>query len=100
MLTRDQAKNIVENRLSAAHEAAEPEVVIVDSATIERSFGWAFFYESRLYLQTGEFMHRLVGNAPIIVNRYTGEVVSTGTAHPTEYYLEQYEASLLSARGA
>ncbi len=39
-------------------------------------------------------MHRLAGNAPLIVNRFTGEVVTTGTAHPTEYYLAQYEASL------
>jgi len=94
MLTRDQAKILVKNQLSSWPYAAESEVVVIDSATIERPFGWAFFYESRLYLETGEFMHRLAGNAPLIVNRFTGEVVTTGTAHPTEYYLAQYEASL------
>ena len=94
MLTRDQARAIVEKELSAAADAAKCEVVVVESATNERPFGWAFFYESQRYLETGEFTHRLVGNAPLIVNRFTGEVVTTGTAHPTEHYLSQYEASL------
>jgi hypothetical protein len=94
MLTRTQALALAEDHLAAASDAAECEVVVVDSATIERPFGWAFFYESRRYLESGEFIHRLVGNAPLIVNRFTGEVVPTGTAHPTEYYLAQYAASL------
>jgi hypothetical protein len=94
MLTIAQAKNLAQAHLSTSSEESGCEVVIVDSATVERSFGWVFFYESRQYLETGEFMHRLVGNAPLIVNRITGDIVSTGTAHPTEYYLAEYEASL------
>jgi hypothetical protein len=94
MLTRTQALALVEARLSALAGEAEVDLVVIDSATIERAFGWAFFYESRLYLETGEFMHRLAGNAPLIVNRLTGEVVPTGTARPIEYYLAEYEASL------
>ncbi|MBB3922807.1 MULTISPECIES: YrhB domain-containing protein [Xanthomonas] len=94
MLTRTQAQALVEARLSTAADEAACDVVVVDSATIERSFDWPFFYESRLYLETGELVHRLAGNAPLIVNRFTGEVVLTGTAHPTDYYLTQYEASL------
>ena len=99
MLTAAQAKDIASAHLATFAEESECEVVIVDSATIERGFGWVFSYESRQYLETGEFAHRLAGNAPLIVNRLTGEVLPTGTAHPTEYYLAQYEASL-SAGGA
>ena len=97
MLTVSQAKNLVEARLSALADETECELVVVDSATLERTFGWVFFFQSRLYLETGEFMHCLVGNAPLIVNRFTGEIVPTGTAHPTEYYLAEYEASLSSS---
>jgi hypothetical protein len=96
MLTAAQAKDRASVHLAAFAEEAECEVVIVDSATIERAFGWVFFYQSREYVETGDFAHRLVGNAPLIVNRLTGEVRSTGTAHPTEYYLTEYEASLSS----
>jgi hypothetical protein len=97
MLTVSQAKNLVEARLSALADETECELAVVDSATLEKTFGWVFFYQSRLYLETGEFTHRLVGNAPLIVNRFTGEIVPTGTAHPTEYYLAEYEASLSSS---
>ena len=83
MLTAAQAKGLAQAQLSAFSEGSEFEVVIIDSATIEREFGWVFFYDSRQYLETGEFMHRLAGNAPLIVNRLTGEIVATGTAHST-----------------
>ncbi len=95
MITRNQAKALAETYLSSFTDEAETEgeVVVVDSATIERAFGWVFFYQSRSYLETGELTHQLAGNSPLIVNRYSGEITSTGTAHPTEYYLAEYEAS-------
>ncbi|MEG4477747.1 YrhB domain-containing protein [Microcoleus sp. M2_C2] len=94
MLSRDQAQALAENELSSVSMAAECELAIVASATLERPFGWVFFYESREYLDTGAASSRLAGNAPFFVNRLTGEVVAAGTAHSVEYYLALYEASL------
>ncbi len=52
--------------------------------TIEREFGWVFFYgpcnPSVL----------LTGNAPFIVDRRDGSVHVTGTAYPIEEYLQGY----------
>jgi len=53
-----------------------------------------FFWGSDLYKKTGEFRYALGGNSPFIVNRHTGAVVETGTAFPTEVYVQRYEASL------
>jgi hypothetical protein len=39
-------------------------------------------------------MEALVGNAPLIVNRLTGDVIVTGTAEPIDIYISRYEASL------
>ena len=93
MLTATEAKDIAEAYLAPSAEFPL-EVAILDAETIERAFGWVFFYESRRHLLTGQFEDRLVGNAPLIVNRFTGKVVPTGTAFPIEYYLSEYEASL------
>ena len=69
------------------------ELVIIDDATIERPFGWVFFYQSKRYLESGEFEFCLAGNAPLIVDRRTGEVHVTGTARPIETYIAAYESS-------
>ena len=70
------------------------DLVIVDESTIEKEWGWIFFYNSERYLTTGEISHALAGNAPYIVNRHTGEMRSTGTAYPIEHYIAEYEREL------
>lgn len=67
-------------------------LVLLLQHTIERPFGWVFFYTSRLYRETGESRYALAGNAPFIVDRRSGMVVTTGTAQPVEHYITEYEA--------
>jgi hypothetical protein len=54
--------------------------------------------ELRLALLVGfvtDTLARLVGgNAPYIVNRHTGEVRVTSTAHPIEHYVDDNEREL------
>lgn len=72
-------------------------LVICDEATIERPFGWVFFYDSKRHLETGDFRHALAGNAPLIVNRHTGALVPTGTAREVHEYIAEYESQLRHA---
>jgi hypothetical protein len=67
---------------------------IVREATIAKPYGWIFFYQSNEFLDSGNPRAQLCGNAPIIVDRNTGELRVTGTARPLEEYLAKYEASL------
>ena len=53
-----------------------------------------FFYETEAFLKSGDFIDTLVGNAPYMVNRFTGELVETGTAEEIEHYIQEYEATL------
>ncbi|OVZ81949.1 YrhB family protein [Yersinia kristensenii] len=53
--------------------------------------GWFFCFQSREYLETGDFSAQLAGNAPFIVDRDTGEIHELGTAYPIEKYLQDYE---------
>ena len=74
------------------------ECVIVKEDTLKRPYGWIFFYQSRAFLASGKVGDRLVGNAPILVDRVNGEIRITGTAQPLEAYLARYEAGLPPAR--
>src|SRR6188768_3437442 len=98
MLTKEQAHALIVaeiNRSQKDDDAGTPiALAIVDEHTIERPWGWVFFYNSRRFVETRDFRHALAGNAPYIVNRHTGEIRLTGTAHKIEYYIAHYERSL------
>jgi len=72
----------------------EGQARIMRELTIAKPYGWIFFYQSNEYLDGGDEMAMLVGNAPIIVNRNTSELRATGTAMRLEHYLEEYEKTL------
>jgi hypothetical protein len=66
-------------------------LVILEEETLERSWGWVFFYTSRLWRQTGELKYALAGNAPLIYERHSGRILPTGTAFPVAQYMANYE---------
>lgn len=68
--------------------------VILDEHTIEKEFGWIFFYSSQKYEETDNISYALAGNAPIIVNKFNSSIHITGTAFDIEYYIAEYEANL------
>jgi len=88
-----EARELVVQYLKETGGQEKYDSVILDDHTIEREFGWVFFYNSRAYTETKNFMCGLVGNAPLIVDRYTGELHVTGTGLPTECYIRSYEAT-------
>jgi len=68
----------------------DDEPSIADDATREENFGWVFFYNTKRFLESGDMQWALGGNAPLIVDRRTGELHVTGTAHPIEHYIEEF----------
>ncbi len=64
-------------------------LVLMDEV-IEFESGWAFMYQSKAYLQSGDFLDMLVGNSPFIINKYDGHIQLTGTAYSIEKYIEEY----------
>ncbi len=53
---------------------------------------WVFFYQSARYLRTGNFLDGVAGNAPILVDRVTGQIHETGTARSIEHYVAEFNA--------
>lgn len=106
MLSKEEARSLVAAQLAQQppmpNEFLEilpkpyvPEVLVIwDERTIERDWGWVFFYNSERFLKTKDPGYAIVGNAPYIVNRHTGEVRPTGTGRPIEHYIAEYERGL------
>jgi len=92
MLSLVEGLSLVEKHLSTYEPFPEDDAwVVMPEHTIEHAFGWVFFYNSRKFLETGDLQFALGGNAPLLVNRESGEVVPLGTARPTEHYIAEYE---------
>ncbi len=89
MITYLEARDIAEAYVSSIENISVCE--LIEDETIEESFGWVFFYNSKNFLETGDWSYALIGNAPIIVNKITGIVTETGTSYPIEYYINLYK---------
>jgi Immunity protein 35 len=74
------------------------ELVIIDEHTIERPWGWVFFYTTRGWID-GDWEYAIAGNAPYMVGR-NGSVQHAGTARPIEEYIRDYESELERRSGA
>jgi len=94
-MDKAEAQSLIEKELARDQNSHQPiDVVVLEKETIERDWGWVFFYQSKKYMETGKFRDGLAGNAPYIVNRKSGQITLTGTAHPIEHYIHEYEQSL------
>lgn len=90
-MTKTDARQIALNYVKAKEREIGAELVLVDDSTIERDFGWVFFYDSRRHIQSGNIRDALAGNAPVVVTRVDGRVHETGTALPLHYYLREFD---------
>jgi hypothetical protein len=97
VITFEEARKRVVVEISKT-DPYSPDLVleIIDEDTIEKEWGWIFYYDSAAHLRSGDIKDAIAGNAPIFVNRSTGELVITGTAWPIDKYIEDYETRLLA----
>ena len=70
----------------------EDSYMIVEQATIEKDYGWIFFYTSRKYIETGDEHYALYGNGPIVVEKSDGSTHQLGSAGGSKKQIEMYEA--------
>ena len=87
MITRNEAARLVRKELEGS------DFVLIDRPIAESSYGWVFGYQSAKYLETGNFLDMLAGNAPFLVERKTGKLYELGTSEPVEHYIENFLSS-------
>jgi hypothetical protein len=95
MVDHAAARALVMAQLGAP-PSLDDEWVILDEYTVERPWGWVFFYDSRRYQETRDLRFAVAGNAPYFVRRADGAIFVAGTAFPVEHYIERFEAGIFS----
>jgi len=86
-MSKDEACQIARDFVQTKEREGGLELVLLEQRTMERDFGWVFFYDSKRHAQTGNLRDALAGNAPFVVTKGDGRVHEIGTAHPLEHYL-------------
>lgn len=92
MIDKAKAVELARTYVSKLSVGGRTDVVLREDRTIERPFGWVFFYESGKYLETGDEHFAALGNSPLFVDRRDGSLHVAGTARRIIYYIERYEA--------
>lgn len=87
-LTPEEAQEIVWKFLKNI-ESKDRELAISHIESFE--YGWVFYWNSKKYLETRDFLrHSLIGNVPIIIDKTNGNAYNTGTARKTADYLDEF----------
>ena len=93
MIDRETAEQIVENYFTdyASKIGLDDEIVVLKEHTIEKEYGWVFFYDTRKHLETGNVSYALIGGGPIVVERKDGSLYFLGSAWGLEEAIRRYE---------
>lgn len=90
MITKIEAESLAQEQLRKMEKPDLP-FAINDSKTLERPFGWVFFYNSKKFIETRDIRYQLAGNGPIVVNKHSRAVTVLGTNKPVQALIEEYE---------
>ncbi len=95
---RDAARTLVDLEINRHYAVPGDRLVIVDDETIEKPYGWVFFYQSGRFLETGEPGLALAGNGPVVVLREDGSVHHLGSAAEPATSIARFEAQNFASR--
>ncbi|MGH3094412.1 MAG: YrhB domain-containing protein [Streptosporangiales bacterium] len=75
------------------------EIALDQRTVIERGWCYVFFWDSKDYLETGDWKKSMFGNSPIVVPKDGSEAFFSGTHAVVEELLDEYEQSHGIAHG-
>jgi Immunity protein 35 len=93
MLTKPEALELVAKKLRQM-SAPDAPFIVDDAGTIEKPYGWVFFFNSKTYLETEDYRYALAGNGPVIVNKHDATVEFFGTFKSPSEFIAEYESKL------
>jgi hypothetical protein len=68
------------------------EELVLMPSSFETSATFAYTYNTADYVATGDYIHALGGNGPLMASKLNGEIKQAGTALPPEHYIREFEA--------
>ncbi len=91
MVTIEDAAEIALAAANKSYSQADDVLVAVSEATIHKSYGWVFFFDSKRHRESNDPDHELAGCSPILVLAQNGATVLLGTSRPAEELLKKWE---------
>ena len=101
LIDKNQAVQIAQDYVQHLdNNEAASRLALLDEYTLEKPYGWVFFYNTRAFAETHDSTLALTGNAPFLVERENGTVHVLGTTQPLAEYLRAYAPQGESLAGA
>lgn len=95
MVTKDEAERIAGDFLAKEFPPTDDvKLVIDDSVTVEKPFGWVFVPTTARYLETGDSDDQFIGAGPLLVQREDGKLIEFSSMYSTDMVVAEYEAGL------
>ena len=67
------------------------DLILLEEPITSGNYGWVFMFQSRAFIETNDIRDALVGNAPILVDKNSGQIFTLGTAYEVEKYVNMYQ---------
>lgn len=93
-MDKSSATKMVQNYLKSMPPLSGDNYVIVEEMTCDKPYGWIFYFSSKLYIETGDFMRALGGNGPIVVLKTSGELHQLGSSLPGDEAVREFEVKM------
>lgn len=89
MISKEQARSLCDDEINRpdGYWPDKPELVVVE--IVELPEAWVVYYQSRAFLESGNFSDRLVGNGPYVVCKISGRFAIAGSAPPIELRIQE-----------
>ena len=93
-MTFEEAKAVAQVELDSLERRCGSPLAFRMESTIEKPRGWAFFYNTVRFIETGEARYRLAGNGPIVVRKDGGSAIAHGPMRIEEVLASLEEENL------
>ena len=93
MYTLEEAKEKTVQYINAPKKYNYPgdsDIECVITGHMEKPYGWVFYYQSKKYTERDD-RDAVVGNAPYLFEKDTGDILPLGYLPSVDYYLDLYE---------
>lgn len=78
-MDREDAEQCALRELERMAQESGVALALCRDLTVERRLGWAFFYNTQEFIETGRFSAQLAGNGPIVVMKSDGSTTCHGS---------------------
>ena len=92
-VSKEEGQAIVERSLNQGYSEPGDSLVILEDETIEKPYGWVFFYQSSLFLKTGDFEEQVIAG-PVVFCSVDRSVHLLGTANGPEQEVAEFERKM------